>query len=100
MRMIVSNSAEKSKYDDIHDLILTQNVRRKDSGEFSSSSFVQNVDNKGRDSKRDDKNSNKSRSKSKKKKARVSHILEDKLFVGIVRNVDTSKRIIELQRKK
>nr|TKR75318.1 hypothetical protein D5086_0000286420 [Populus alba] len=50
MRTAVSNSAEKSKlkYDDIRDLILAEEVRRKDSGESSSSGSALNINTRGR----------------------------------------------------
>ncbi|KAG6706623.1 hypothetical protein I3842_07G230600 [Carya illinoinensis] len=62
--MAVSNSAGKSKlkYDDIRDLILAEEVRRKDSGETSGLSSALNVDSRGRSH---DRNSNRGRSKSK-----------------------------------
>ena len=64
MRMAVSNSAGKNKlkYDDIRDLILAEEVRRKDSGETSGLSSALNVDSRGRSH---DRNSNRGRSKSK-----------------------------------
>ncbi|KAG6639444.1 hypothetical protein CIPAW_10G100900 [Carya illinoinensis] len=64
MRMAVSNSAGKSKlkYDDIRDLILAEEVRKKDSGEISGLSSALNADSRGRSH---DRNSNRGRSKSK-----------------------------------
>lgn len=55
MRMVVSNSAGKSKlnYDDIRDLILDEEVCRRDSGEISGSSSALNVDSRGRAQNRD-----------------------------------------------
>lgn len=63
MRMAISNSAGKSKlkYVDIRDLILAEEVRRRDSGETSGSSSALNVDSRGRSQ---DRNLNKGRSKS------------------------------------
>ena len=44
--MTVSNSVGKVKlkYDDIRDLVLTEEVRKKDSGELLDSGFILNVD--------------------------------------------------------
>ncbi|XP_068653869.1 uncharacterized protein [Aristolochia californica] len=55
--MAVSNSTGKSilKYDDVRDLILAKEVRKRDSGETSCSSSALNVDYRGRSH---DKNSN------------------------------------------
>ena len=67
MRMAVSNSVDKAKlkYDDIRDLVLAEEVRRKDSGELLGSGSALNVDYRGRDNNRDYKGSNRDRSKSK-----------------------------------
>ena len=48
--MVVSNSTrkEKLKYNDIQDLILAEEIRRKDAGEFSGSGFAVNLETKGR----------------------------------------------------
>ena len=64
MRTAVSNSAGKSKlnYDDIRDLILGEEVRRRDAGESSTSGSALNVETRGR---RFDKYSNRGRSKSR-----------------------------------
>nr|TKS15539.1 hypothetical protein D5086_0000032340 [Populus alba] len=64
MRTAVSNSAGKSKlkYDDIRDLILAEEVRRKDSGESSSSGSALNINTRGR---RHDRGSSRGRSKSR-----------------------------------
>ena len=64
MRMTVSNSArkEKLKYNNIRDLILAEEIRRRDSGETSRSSFALNLETRGRGN---DKNSNQGRSKSR-----------------------------------
>jgi acyl-activating enzyme 14 len=64
MRTAVSNSAGKSKlkYDDIRDLILAEEVRRKDSGESSSSGSALNINTRGR---RQDRGSSRGRSKSR-----------------------------------
>ena len=68
MRMVVSNSAGKTKlkYDGIKYLILVEEVR-KDSDEFLGSGSALNVDNRGKSNRRDDKNSNWGRSKSRHK---------------------------------
>ena len=67
MRMAVSNSAGKVKlnYDDIRDLILAEEVRRKDSGELLGSGSALNVDYRDIGNNRDYKGSNRGRSKSK-----------------------------------
>ncbi|KAB5537804.1 hypothetical protein DKX38_015337 [Salix brachista] len=73
MRMVVSNSAGKSKlnYDDIRDLILAEEVRRRDSGEISGSRSALNVDSRGRAQNR---NLNRGRSKSRGiSKSRLGH---------------------------
>ncbi|KAB5511771.1 hypothetical protein DKX38_028799 [Salix brachista] len=73
MRMAVSNSAGKSKlnYDDIRDLILVEEVHRRDSGETSGLSSALNVDSRGRAQFR---NSNRGKSKSRgKSKLRLGH---------------------------
>ena len=64
--MAVSNSASKAKlkYDDIHDLVMIEEVRRKDSGELLGSGSALNVDYRGRGNNRDYKGSNIDRSKS------------------------------------
>jgi len=55
MHMVISNSAvkEKRKYDDIQDLILSEEVRRKDFGETysSDSGSALSTENRGRGSK-------------------------------------------------
>ena len=58
--MVVSNyiRKEKLKYDDIKDLILAEEVRKKDSGEFFGSRSTLNVDNRCKNNRRHDKNSN------------------------------------------
>ena len=50
MRMIVSNSTgkEKLKYNDIRDLIMTEEIRRRDAGETSRSGFALNLEIRGR----------------------------------------------------
>ena len=62
--MAVSNSTgkEKLKYNDIRDLILAEEIRRKDAGESSRSGFALNLDTRGRGN---DRNSNQGRSKSR-----------------------------------
>uniref|UniRef100_A0A2N9H7K1 Retrovirus-related Pol polyprotein from transposon TNT 1-94 n=1 Tax=Fagus sylvatica TaxID=28930 RepID=A0A2N9H7K1_FAGSY len=65
MRMAVSNSAGKGKlkYNDIRDLILGEEVRRRDAGETSSSGSALNLEARGRGK---DRNYNRGRSKSRK----------------------------------
>uniref|UniRef100_A0A2N9EY29 CCHC-type domain-containing protein n=1 Tax=Fagus sylvatica TaxID=28930 RepID=A0A2N9EY29_FAGSY len=65
MRMAVSNSARKGKlkYNDIRDLILGEEVRRRDAGETSSSGSALNLETRGREK---DRNYNRDRSKSRK----------------------------------
>ena len=64
MRMTVSNSTRKEmlKYNDIRDLILAEEIRRRDAGETLGSSSALNLETKGRGN---DRNSNRGRSKSK-----------------------------------
>ena len=64
MRMVVSNSTgkEKLKYNDIRDLILAKEIRRRDAGEASGSGFALNLEIRGRSN---DRNSNRGRSKSR-----------------------------------
>jgi hypothetical protein len=65
IRIAVSNSAGKSKliYEDIQDLILSKEVRRKDGGETSTSSAALNLETRGRGH---DRNSCKGKSKTEK----------------------------------
>ena len=67
MRMAISNSVGKAKlkYDDIRDLVLVEEVRRKDSGELLGLGSTLNVNYKGKGNNRDYKGSNKGRSKFK-----------------------------------
>ncbi|XP_059437679.1 retrovirus-related Pol polyprotein from transposon TNT 1-94 isoform X1 [Corylus avellana] len=69
MRMVVCNSAGKSKlkYEAIRDLILNEEVRRRDTGETLSSGFALNLETSGRGQ---EKNSSWSRSKSRKGKSK------------------------------
>ena len=64
MRIAVSNSTkkEKLKYNDIRDLILVEEIRRKDAGETSESSSALNLETR---SKGNDRNSNRGKSKSR-----------------------------------
>ena len=64
IRMAVSNSTgkEKLKYNDIQDLILAEEIRRRDASETSGSGSTLNLETRGRGN---DRNSNRSRSKSK-----------------------------------
>ena len=64
MRMAVSNSTgkEKLKYNDIQDLILVEEIRRRDASEFSGSGSALNLETRGRGN---DRNSNRGRSKSR-----------------------------------
>ncbi|RVX19557.1 Retrovirus-related Pol polyprotein from transposon TNT 1-94 [Vitis vinifera] len=57
MRMAVSNSMgkEKLKYNDIRDLIMDEEIRRRDAGETSGSGFALNLETRGKDN---DRNSN------------------------------------------
>ena len=57
MRMAVSNSTEKEKfkYNDIRDLILAEEIRRKDAGESSGFGSALNLETRGRGN---DRNSN------------------------------------------
>ena len=50
IRMAVSNSTgkEKLKYNDIRDLILAEEIHRKDAGETSGSGFALNLETRGR----------------------------------------------------
>ena len=62
--MAVSNSTgkEKLKYNDIRDLILVEEIRRRDASETSGSSYALNLETRDRGN---EKNSNRGRSKSK-----------------------------------
>ena len=62
--MTVSNSTrkEKLKYNDIRDLILAEEIRRRDAGETLGSGFALNLETRGRGNNR---NSNRGRSKSR-----------------------------------
>ena len=62
--MAVSNSTgkEKLKYNDIRDLILAEEICRRDAGETSGSSSTLNLETRGRGN---DRNSNRGRSKSR-----------------------------------
>ena len=64
MRMAVSNftGKEKLKYNDIRDLILTEEIRRRDAGETLGFGSALNLETRGRDN---DRNSNRGRSKSR-----------------------------------
>ena len=64
MRVAVSNSTgkEKLKYNDIRDLILAEEIRRKDAGVSSRSGSTLNLETRGRGN---DRNSNQGRSKSR-----------------------------------
>ena len=71
MRMAVSNSTgkEKLKYNDIRDLILAKEIRRRDAGETSGSSSALNLETRGRGN---DRNSNRGRSKSRNSNRNIS----------------------------
>ena len=71
MRMAVSNSTgkEKLKYNDIQDLILVEEIRRRDAGEFSGSGSALNLETRGRGN---DRNSNRGRSKSRNSNRNIS----------------------------
>ena len=62
--MTISNSTgkEKLKYNDIRDLILAEEIRRRDTGETSGSGSALNLETRGRGN---DRNSNRGRSKSR-----------------------------------
>ena len=62
--MAVSNSTgkEKLKYNDIRDLILAEEIRRRDVDETLGSGSALNLETRGRDN---DRNSNRGRSKSR-----------------------------------
>ena len=64
MRITVCNSIgkEKLKYNDIRDLILAKEIRRRDAGESSGFGYALNLKTKGRGN---DRNSNRGRSKSR-----------------------------------
>ena len=64
MRMVVRNFAgiKKLKYNDIRDLILAEEIHRRDAGETSRSGFALNLETRGRGN---DRNLNRGRSKSK-----------------------------------
>ena len=62
--MTVSNSTgkEKLKYNDIRDLIMAEEIRKRDAGETSGSDSVLNLEKRSRGN---DRNSNRDRSKSR-----------------------------------
>ena len=62
--MAVSNSTgkEKLKYNDIRDLILAEEIRKRDAGESSGSGSALNLETRGEGN---DRNSNRGRSKSR-----------------------------------
>ena len=64
IKMTVSNSTqkEKLKYNDIRDLIMAEEIRRKDASESSGFGSAINLETKGRGN---DRNSNRGRSKSR-----------------------------------
>ena len=64
MRMAVSNSTEKKKlkYNDIRDLIMAEEICRRDAGETSGSDSALNLETRGRGNNR---NSNRDKSKSR-----------------------------------
>ena len=64
MRMAISNSTgkEKLKYNDIRDLILAEEICRRDAGETSGSDSALNLETRGRGNNR---NSNRDKSKSR-----------------------------------
>ena len=64
MRMAVSNftGKEKLKYNDIRDLIMTEEIHRRDANKTLGSGFALNLEKRGRGN---DRNSNQGRSKSK-----------------------------------
>ena len=64
IKMVVSNSTgkEKLKYNDIRDLILTEEIRRRDASETSGFGSALNLETRG---KGNDRNSNQGRSKSR-----------------------------------
>ena len=74
MRMAVSNSTgnEKLRYNDIRDLIMAEEIRKRDAGETSGFGSALNLETKGRGNNRDSNrdrsksiNSNRNRSKSR-----------------------------------
>ena len=69
--MAVSNSTgkEKLKYNDIRDLILAEEIRRRDVGESSRSGSALNLKTRGRGN---DRNSNQDRSKSRNSNRNIS----------------------------
>ena len=71
MRMAVSNSTgkEKLKYNDKRDLILAEEIHRKDAGETLGFGFALNLKTRGRSN---DRNSNRGRSKSRNSNRNIS----------------------------
>ena len=69
--MAISNSTgkEKLKYNDIRDLILAEEIRRRDASETSGSSSTLNLETRGRGNNR---NSNRGRSKSRNSNRNIS----------------------------
>jgi hypothetical protein len=98
MRMAVSNSASKSKlsYEDVKDLVLGEEVRRKDVGETSASSAALNLEEMGRGQER---NSGKGRSKSRKGKSKSKFGQQPECW-NCGKTVHYKKNCRELKKKK
>ena len=99
MRMAVSNSTgkEKLKYNDIHDLVLTEEIRKRDVGEISGSNSALNLETRGRGN---DKNSNQGRSKSIPIRTEVNLDLANKCSVGTVAKLATLRGTAKALRRR
>ena len=69
MRTVISNSMgnSKLKFQDVHDQIIAEEIRRKDSSEYSNSGSALNTENRGRSSER---GSGRARGQSKNKRSK------------------------------
>ena len=78
MRVAITNLIWNAtlKFIDVRNAILAKEVRRKDSGEVSSSNSVLNVDGRGRSSDKNKGNGNRGKSKNRRSKSRNGRTLE------------------------
>ena len=97
--MTVRNSTgkEKLKYNDIRDLILVEEIRRRDAGESLGSGSTLNLETRGRGN---DKNSNQGRSKSIPIRTEVNLDLANKCSVGTVAKLATLRGTAKALRRR
>ena len=86
--MVVSNSTrkEKLKYNDIQDLILVEEIRRRDASETLGSGSALNLETRGRGN---DRNSNRGKSKSIPIRTEVNLDLANRCSVGTLAKLAT-----------